>query len=191
VPPKWAKLNCRCWAKPECQNQLGPRFCEQDPLWVCVRRFHFGSACGFNSTAIWSEHNFGARMISYLMAHVELDKHRRKMKLFDVCTFFLVAIVCARRYPFPWRQLAAALIAKDRFRQISAVCDLLALLTACDYVTSRISGSSHYPTWISFLCAGYVSVGLVVTPSARSLIASIFLRKSKLERPAKRVLSSP
>jgi transposase-like protein len=21
VPPKWAKLNCRCWAKPECQNQ--------------------------------------------------------------------------------------------------------------------------------------------------------------------------
>ena len=19
--PKWAKLNCRCWAKPECQNQ--------------------------------------------------------------------------------------------------------------------------------------------------------------------------
>jgi IS5 family transposase len=21
VPPKWAKLNCRWWAKPECQNQ--------------------------------------------------------------------------------------------------------------------------------------------------------------------------
>jgi transposase-like protein len=21
VLPKWAKLNCRCWAKPECQNQ--------------------------------------------------------------------------------------------------------------------------------------------------------------------------
>jgi hypothetical protein len=20
VLPKWAKLNCRCWAKPECQN---------------------------------------------------------------------------------------------------------------------------------------------------------------------------
>jgi hypothetical protein len=113
------------------------------------------------------------------------------MKLFDLCTFFLVAIVCARRYPFPWRHLAAALIAKDRFLQISAVCDLLGLLTACDYVMSRISGSSHHPAWISFLCAGYVSVGLIVTPTARSLIASIFLRKSKLERPVKRVLSSP
>ncbi len=113
------------------------------------------------------------------------------MKLFDLCTFFLVAIVCVRRYPFPWRHLAGALIAKDRFLQMSAVCDLLALLTACDYVMSRISKSSYHPTWISFLCAGYVSVGLIVTPTARSLIRGIFLRKSKLQRPAKRVLSSP
>lgn len=136
------------------------------------------------------ERDFRARIVSYLMAHVELDQHRRNMNLFDVGTFFLVAIICARRYPCPWRHLAAALIAKDRFRQISAVCDLLALLTACDYVLSRISGSRHHPAWISLLCAGYVSVGLIVTPTARSLIASIFLRKSKLERPAKRVLSS-
>jgi hypothetical protein len=71
-----------------------------------------------------------------------------------------------------------------------AVCDLVGLLTACDYVMSRTSGLNHHPGWISFLCAGYVSVGLIVTPTARSLIASIFLRKSKLERPAKRVLSS-
>jgi hypothetical protein len=142
------------------------------------------------ATAIWLEHDFGARIVSYLMAHVELVQHRRKMRLFDVCTFFLVVIVCARRYPFPWRHLAAALIAKDRFLQISAVCDLLALLTACDYMMSRISGSSHHPAWISFLCAGYVSIGLIVTPTARSLIASIFLRKSELKRPAKRVLSS-
>jgi hypothetical protein len=125
------------------------------------------------------------------MAHIELDQHRRNMKLFDVCTFFLVAIVCARRYPFPWRHLAAALIAKDRFLQISAVCDLLALLTGCDYVASRISRSSYHPTWISFLCAGYVSAGLIVTPTARSLIRSIVLGKSRLGRPTKRVLSSP
>ena len=123
------------------------------------------------------------------MSDVELDQHRRKMKLFDLCTFFLVSIVCARRYPFPWKHLTAALIAKDRFLQISAVCDLLGLLTACDYVMSRISKSSHHPAWISFLCAGYVSVGLVVTPTARSLLASVFLRKSKLDRSAKRVLS--
>jgi hypothetical protein len=151
----------------------------------------FWGTYGFNSPEIWSEHDLGARMVSYLVAHVELDQHRRKMKLFDVCTFFLVSIVYARRYPFPWRHLTAALIEKDRFLQISAVCDLLALVTACDYVTSRIFGSSHHPTWISFLCAGYVSVGLIVTPTARSLFLSIFLRKSKLERPAKRVLSSP
>jgi hypothetical protein len=123
------------------------------------------------------------------MSDVDLDQHRRKMKLFDLCTFFLVSIVCARRYPFPWKHLAAALIARDRFLQISAVCDLLGLLTACDYVMSRISKSSHHPAWISFLCAGYVSVGLIVTPTARSLLASVFLRKSKLDRPAKRVLS--
>jgi hypothetical protein len=158
---------------------------------VCSEAVPFWVTFGFNLAAIWFEHDFGARMVSYLMAHVELGQHRRKMKLFDVCTFFLVSIVCARRYPFPWKHLAAALIAKDRFLQISAVCDLLALLTACDYVTSRISGSSHHLTWTSFLCAGYVSVGLVVTPTARSLIRSIFLRKSKLQRPAKRVLSSP
>jgi hypothetical protein len=123
------------------------------------------------------------------MSDVELDQHRRKMKLFDLCTFFLVSIVCARRYPLPWKHLAAALIAKDRFLQISAVCDLLGLLTACDYGMSRISKSSHHPAWISFLCAGYVSVGLIVTPTARSLLASVFLRKSKLGRRAKRVLS--
>jgi hypothetical protein len=111
------------------------------------------------------------------------------MNLFDLCTFFLVSIVCARRYPFPGKHLAAALIEKDRFLQISAVCDLLGLLTACDYVMSRICKSSHHPPWISFLCAGYVSVGLIVTPTARALLASVFLRKSKLDRPAKRVLS--
>jgi hypothetical protein len=152
------------------------------PFWVTY---------GFNSNAIWFGHDFGARIVSYLMAHVELGQHRSNMKLFDVCTFFLVAIVFARRSPFPWRHLGAALIAKDRFLQISAVCDLLALLTACDYATFRISRSSHHPTWISFLCAGYVSAGLIVTPTARSIIRSIFLRKSKSERPAKRVLSSP
>jgi hypothetical protein len=123
------------------------------------------------------------------MSYVELDQHRRNMKQLDLCTFFLVSIVCARRYPVPWKDLAAALIAKDRFLQLSAVCDLLGLLTACDYVVSRISKSSHHPAWISFLCAGYVSVGLIVSPTARSLIASVFLRKSKLDRPAKRVLS--
>ncbi len=109
------------------------------------------------------------------MSDVELDQHRRKMKLFDLGTFFVVSIVCARRYPFPWKHLAAALIAKDRFLQISAVCDLLGLLTACDYVLSRIFKSSHHPAWISFLCAGYVSVGSIVTPTARSLLASVFL----------------
>jgi hypothetical protein len=160
-------------------------------LFACSEAVPFWVSLWINATAIWFEHGFGARIISYLMAHVELDQHRRKMKLFDVCMFFLVSIVCVRRYPFPWKHLAAALIAKDRFLQISAVCDLLALLTACDYVMSRISRSSHHPAWISFLCAGYVSVGLIVTPTARSLIASVFLRKSKLERPAKRVLSSP
>ena len=133
---------------------------------------------------------FELELSSYLMSQTELGQHRRKMKLFDVCTFFLVSIVCARRYPFPWKHLAAALIAKDRFLQISAVCDLLGLLTACDYMMSRISRSSHHPAWISFLCAGYVSVGLIVTPTARTLIGSVFLRKPKLERPAKRVLSS-
>jgi hypothetical protein len=151
------------------------------PFWVTY---------GFNSNAIWFGHDFGARIVSYLMAHAELDQHRREMKLFDVCTFFLVSIICARRYPFPWRHLASALIAKDRFLQISAVCDLLGLLTACDYLMSRISRSSHHPAWTSFVCAGYVAVGLIVTPTARSLMTRIFLRKSKFQRPVKRVLSS-
>jgi type IV secretion system protein VirB4 len=47
VLPKWAKLNCRCWAKPECQNQLNSNYADLSFLFTILpgetRNAHLGA----------------------------------------------------------------------------------------------------------------------------------------------------
>jgi hypothetical protein len=67
------------------------------------------------------------------------------MKLLDICVIGLVSIVFLSRFPSPLKGLKCDLISKKRLTALSAVCDLLGLLVACDYVASRFSpvGQKH------------------------------------------------
>jgi hypothetical protein len=59
------------------------------------------------------------------------------MKLLDICVIGLVSIVFFSRFPSPLNSLRCDLTSKMRLTALSAVCDLLGLLVACDYVASR------------------------------------------------------
>jgi hypothetical protein len=61
------------------------------------------------------------------------------MKFFDVCVLGLVSIVFLSRFPSPLKSLKCDLISKECLIALSAVCDLLALLVASDYLASQFS----------------------------------------------------
>jgi hypothetical protein len=113
-----------------------------------------------------------------------------KMKLLDICVIGLVSIVCLSRLPSPLRSLKSDLIAKRRLTALSAVCDLLVLLIACDYVASRFSPvGQKYPGWIAAEIVCLVASGLLLGPAFRAFLSRLFAKSPSRTQPVKAALS--
>jgi CHASE3 domain len=107
------------------------------------------------------------------------------MKFLNICVLVLVSIVCFSRLPSPLRSLKSDLIAKDNLTMLSAVCHLLGLLTACDYVATRLSAVGvHHPGWIAGELAGWVASGLLFGSACRSFLSSLFAKNPARRHPA-------
>jgi hypothetical protein len=112
------------------------------------------------------------------------------MKLLDICVIGLVSIVYLSRLPSPLRSFKSDLIAKKRLTALSAVCDLAALLIACDYFAARLSTvRTHHPGWIAVESAGWLASGLLFRPACRSFLSSLFSKKPAQTQPVKSGLS--
>jgi hypothetical protein len=99
------------------------------------------------------------------------------MKFLDVCVAGLVSIVFISRFPSPLNSLKCAFISKKRLTALSAVCDLLALLVACDYVASRFSPvGQKYVAWIAAEIACWVTSALLLGPAWRAFLSILFAR---------------
>lgn len=108
------------------------------------------------------------------------------MKLLDTYVIGLVSIACLSRVPSPLRSLKSDLIAKQRLTALSAVCDLLGLLVAIDYVTSRFSPvSQKYPGWIAAEIACFVALGRLLGPTFRHFLSRLFAKSPSRTRSVK------
>jgi hypothetical protein len=112
------------------------------------------------------------------------------MKLLDVCVIGLVSIVFLSRFPSPLNSLKCDLISKKRLTALSAVCDLLGLLVACDYVASRFSPvSQKHPRWIAAEIVCWVASGLLLGPCFRAFLSRLFAKNPSRTQPVKAALS--
>lgn len=99
------------------------------------------------------------------------------MNSIDLCTVALVSIVLLSRLPSPLRSLKSDLIAKSRLTILSAVCQLIGLLDACDYFAARLStAGKHHPQWVAVEVAALLTASLVFGPVCRRLLSSLFSR---------------
>jgi hypothetical protein len=89
------------------------------------------------------------------------------MKFLNICVIGLVSIVCLNRFPSPLRSLKFDLIAKNRLTMLSAVCQLVGLLDACDYFPARFSlVGAHHPGWIAVETIVWLPSGLLIEPGS-------------------------
>ena len=124
------------------------------------------------------------------VASVLITGIRRWMKFFDVCVLGLVSIVFLSRFPSPLHSFKCHLISTKRLTMLSAVCDLLGLLVACDYVASRFSAvGPKYLGWIAAQVAGWVASGLLSGPACQAFISGLFGKNSSRKQPVKAALS--
>jgi hypothetical protein len=108
------------------------------------------------------------------------------MKFFDVCVLGLVSIVFLSRFPSPLNSLKCDLISKKRFTAIPAICDLLALLVACDYVASRCSPVDRkYSGWIAAEITFFVTSRLLLGPASRAFFSRLFGKNLSRSQPVK------
>jgi len=115
---------------------------------------------------------------------------RGAMKLLDICFIGLVSIVFLCRFPSPLNSLKCDLISKKRLTALSAVCDLLGLLVACDYVASRFSPvGQKYPEWITAEIICLVASGRLLGPAFRVLLSRLFVKSPSRTQPVKSALS--
>src|SRR5260370_34251145 len=114
------------------------------------------------------------------------------MKLLDICVIGLVSIVFFSRFPSPLNNLKCDLISKKRLTALSAVCDLLGLLVACDYVASRFStvGQKH-PGWIAAEIVCWVASGRLLGPAFRAFLSRLLAKNSSRTQPVKPTLCTP
>jgi hypothetical protein len=100
------------------------------------------------------------------------------MKLLDICVIGSVLIVGLSRLPSPLRGLMVDLIAKSRLTMLSAVCQLLGFLDACDYFAGRFAtvGPRH-PRWVAVEVVVLLSCGLLFAPRSRAFLSLIFSNK--------------
>jgi hypothetical protein len=93
---------------------------------------------------------------------------RGEMKLLDVCVIVLVSVFYLSRLPSPLRSLKADLIAKSRLTILSAVCQLVVNLAACDYLAARLSpAGANHPERIALEIAGWLFSGFPFGPVCR------------------------
>jgi hypothetical protein len=112
------------------------------------------------------------------------------MKLLDICIIGLVSMVFLSRFPSPLNSLKCDLISKKRLTALSAVCDLLGLLVACDYVASRFSPvGQKYPGWIAAEIACWIATGLLLGPAFRHFLSRLFAKSPSRTQPVKAALS--
>jgi hypothetical protein len=112
------------------------------------------------------------------------------MKFLDVCVLGLVSIVFLSRFPSPLNSLKCDVISKKRLTALSAVCDLLGLLVACDYLASRFSPVGRkYPGWIVAEVACFVTSGLLLGPACRAFLSRWFGKNPCRTQPVKVALS--
>jgi hypothetical protein len=112
-----------------------------------------------------------------------------EMKLLDICVIALVSMVCLSRFSSPHRSLKSDLIAKSSLAMLSAVCQLVGLIEACDYFATRLSTGSHHPGWIAVESAGWLSSGLLLGPACRSFLSKFSSKKLARTLPAKAPVS--
>jgi hypothetical protein len=112
------------------------------------------------------------------------------MKLLDICVIGLVSIVCLSRFPSPLRSLKSDLIAKSAPTVLSAVCQLVGLLEACDYLAARLSrtGANHLG-WIAAEIAGWLSFAFLFGPACRTFLSRLFSKKPARTQPVKAAFS--
>jgi hypothetical protein len=112
------------------------------------------------------------------------------MKLLDICIIGLVSMVFLSRFPSPLNSLKCDLISKKRLTALSAACELLGLLVACDYVASRFSPvGQKYPGWIAAEIVCLVASGLLLGPAFRAFLSRLFAKNSSRTQPVKGALS--
>jgi hypothetical protein len=127
-------------------------------------------------------------LVIRLLCRFRMTGTRGEMKFLDICVIGLVSTVCLNRFPSPLRSLKFDLIAKSRLTMLSAVCQLVGLLDACDYFAARLStGGAHHLGWIAVETIVWLSSGLLFAPACRSFLSSLFSNKSMRTEPVKRL----
>jgi hypothetical protein len=115
---------------------------------------------------------------------------RGEMKFLDLCVIGLVFIVCLNRFPSPLRSLKSDLIAKSRLTMLSALCQLVGLLDACDYFATRLSTvKAHHPVWTAVETIVWLSSGLLFAPACQSFLSNLFPNERVRTEPVKRLHS--
>ena len=108
------------------------------------------------------------------------------MKFLDICAIGLVSTVCLNRFPSPLCSLKFNLIAKSRLTILSAVCQLVGLLDACDYFAARLSTvGAHHAGWIAVETIVWLSSGLLFGPACRSFLSGPFFNAPVRTEPVK------
>src|SRR5258705_10286277 len=108
------------------------------------------------------------------------------MKLLDVCVIVLVSVFYLSRLPSPLRSLKADLIAKSRLTILSAVCQLVGNLAACDYLAARLSpAGANHPERIALGIAGWLFSGFLFEPGGGFFFSNLFSKKPWRPRPPK------
>jgi hypothetical protein len=162
----------------------------QGPVNSFIRRSRYLQTKPCNFLYIAPVYKYG-RNSSSIRPFVPVSSKRPKdirgaMKLLDICVIGLVSIVILSRFPSPLNSLKCDLISKTRLTALSAVCDLLGLLVACDHVASRFSpvGQKH-PGWAVAEIVCLVASGLLLRPAFRAILSRLFSRKSSRTQPVK------
>jgi hypothetical protein len=113
------------------------------------------------------------------------------MKSRDILVIGLVSIVFRSRSPSLLNSLTCELISKKRLTALSAVCDLLGLLVACDYAASQFSPVGQKPPgWIAAEIVCWVASGLFLRPGFRTFLARLFAKSPSRTQPVKGALST-
>jgi hypothetical protein len=112
------------------------------------------------------------------------------MKFFDLCVLGFISVVFISRFPSPLHNLKSDLVAKKRLTALSASCDLIGLLVACDYVALRVSsvGRKHLG-WIAAEIACFVTLSVVLRPSCRAFPSKVLVKNPSQAQAVKAALS--
>ena len=109
-----------------------------------------------------------------------------RLKFVDICVIGIVSLVCLNRFPFPLRSLKFDLISNSRLTMLSAVCQLVGILDACEFFAGRLFAvKAHHPGWNAVEIIVWLSSGLLFGPACRSFFSGLFFNKRVRTEPVK------